>query len=149
MQQQKVHIPIDSMQCLRSSPHFGEEKYRFIQYLDSSTCVPCAIRQLSTWSPIIQEFNDNGNLISLYIIVETKEPQLIEKLEIYSPNKRTNVYVDTMNVFKRMNPNIPEETVFHQFLLNNEGSVILVGDPVSNEKIFDLINKTIQGDTNY
>ena len=81
MQQQKVHIPIDSMKCLRSSPHFGEEKYRFIQYLDSSTCVPCAIRQLSTWSPIIQEFNDNGNLISLYIIVETKEPQLIEKLE--------------------------------------------------------------------
>lgn len=146
MQHEKVNIPIDAMRCLRSSiSNLGEEKYRFIIYMNSTVCVPCAIRGLATWTPIINELNDNKDVISLYIIVETKEQELIDKIEFYTPKERTNVYIDTANVFKRMNPNIPDETLFHQFLLNREDSVILIGDPVSNEKIFDLVNETIHG----
>lgn len=146
MQKEKVCVPVDQLKCLKSSVlGGGEERYRYILYLDSVACMPCAIRGLSAWTPIINELNGKGNLLSLYVIVETKEPELFDLIKHYTPNERTNVYVDTAKVFKSLNPHIPDEIMFHQFLLNDEDSVIIVGDPVSNEKIFDLVNERIHG----
>ena len=66
MQKEKVCVPVDQLKCLKSSVlGVGEERYRYILYLDSVACMPCAIRGLSAWTPIINELNGKGNLLSL------------------------------------------------------------------------------------
>jgi len=54
------------------------------------------------------------------------------------------VYLDTCNAFRRANPHIPDNPLFHTFLLNDEDSVLLVGDPFKNEKMERLFLKVIE-----
>lgn len=54
------------------------------------------------------------------------------------------VYLDTCNAFRRANPHIPDNPLFHTFVLNEQDSVVLVGDPFKNEKMERLLLKVIE-----
>ena len=53
------------------------------------------------------------------------------------------VYVDSTNVFIKTNPHIPAEEMFHVFLLNEKDSIVLVGNPLFNPQIEDLLIKQV------
>jgi hypothetical protein len=46
--------------------------------------------------------------------------------------------------FRRANPHIPDDPLFHTFVLNEQDSVVLVGDPFKNEKMEKLLLKVIE-----
>ena len=46
--------------------------------------------------------------------------------------------MDSANVFARQNQHIPNDVLYHTFLLDQNLNVILVGDPVRNKKINDF-----------
>lgn len=48
------------------------------------------------------------------------------------------IYIDTMSVFARTNPNIPRNSILHTFLINEQGKVLLIGSPLHNNKIMNL-----------
>lgn len=48
------------------------------------------------------------------------------------------IYVDTLGVFNRNNRHIPSNPELHTFLLDSNGYVLLVGNPLENEKIEKL-----------
>ena len=54
------------------------------------------------------------------------------------------IFVDTANVFTESNPNIPSESMYHTFLLDENNNVILVGNPIVNEKIADMLPSIVE-----
>lgn len=54
------------------------------------------------------------------------------------------IYVDTTQHFRRHNPNIPSDVMFHTFLLDSDNKVILVGSPIQNNRIQNLFKKIIK-----
>ena len=53
------------------------------------------------------------------------------------------VLLDTAGIFERSNPQLPENPVFHTFLLDRDNRVVLVGSPLGNPKMWELYKSTI------
>ena len=54
------------------------------------------------------------------------------------------IYVDTSGIFIRENPHLPHNPLFHTFLLDEDNRVVLVGNPLENEKIEELFWKIVK-----
>ena len=54
-----------------------------------------------------------------------------------------SIYVDSLFAFRKQNKNLPVEQKYHSFLLDKLGHVILVGNPLQNSKIEELLDKII------
>ena len=48
-----------------------------------------------------------------------------------------------VTLFYIINPHIPDNEMFHTFVINNEGKVLMVGNPFANEKMEALFKKVI------
>ncbi|MCM1517006.1 MAG: hypothetical protein NC080_11475, partial [Paraprevotella sp.] len=55
------------------------------------------------------------------------------------------VYLDTTGVFERTNPCLPSLSVMRTFMLDSKDSVVLVGNPVHNSRVADMMWNIIQG----
>lgn len=49
------------------------------------------------------------------------------------------VYIDDRQDFITNNPTIPEDAMFHTFLLDRKNKIVLVGNPVHNENCGNCI----------
>ena len=41
------------------------------------------------------------------------------------------------------NPHIPQENIYHTFVIDKNGKVLLVGNPFQNDKMTALLNKIL------
>jgi hypothetical protein len=53
------------------------------------------------------------------------------------------VFIDEKQAFLKANPHIPADNRFHTFLIDKNGKVVLVGDPVNNPQLWELYKTTI------
>lgn len=49
------------------------------------------------------------------------------------------IYVDVNKAFQKQNPSIPRDMRFHYFLLDNDGKPLLIGNPITSDKIMRLL----------
>ena len=47
---------------------------------------------------------------------------------------RHSVYLDTLCVFRKNNPQLPDSRLFHTFVVNRDNKAVLIGNPIKNEK---------------
>lgn len=113
-----------------------------VVYADSLTCSPCYIKGLSNWNAYL--FNeDKYNLTFDFVVsIKRKEKQRTEVL-FSNCGLEHSVYLDTCNAFRKANPNFPSNKLFHTFVVNNEGKVLMVGNPFQDEKMEALFQKVI------
>lgn len=55
------------------------------------------------------------------------------------------VIIDLNYEFKKLNPHIPENYLYHTFLLDTANNVILVGNPTNNGKIMNVLYEKVTG----
>ena len=145
-----IHIPTQQMlrfDCHSSVPEvIHSEGYKMVVYTDSTECSSCAIGHLYVWEPILDslmtfpEYNE-----TVFIFAPSKtDCSKVEKELRYSDFKYP-VYLDTCNVFAELN-NIPINRLMHTFLIDKEGRVVLVGNPLSNSKIQELLFKVLNSE---
>ena len=53
------------------------------------------------------------------------------------------VLIDKQSQFRKANPQIPKETMYHTFLLDKNSNVVLVGNPVHNEDVKKLLYRIL------
>ena len=53
-------------------------------------------------------------------------------------------FIDENGAFLKNNTVIPQDSRFHVFLLNSENKIILVGNPLNNETIWDMYKELIE-----
>ena len=123
-------------------------KFKYVVYVDSMECSPCKIAHLGIWNYFRNELADN--CAALYMIIATSRDMVHEIQEIHNQYRhRTPVYIDTLGVFERDNPQIASMTTeYHSFLLDENNRIVVVGDASMNHYVRDKIYRTISDNAN-
>ena len=146
LQSQPIKLCLDEMRCRNK---FGDTVvvdsvkplYRMVVYVDSSVCSPCSLDKMYVWNESIKKARRQGSM-SKHVFIVAPKPEQIEDayLSIESNGLDSPIYVDTAYAFRKANPHLPDERMYHSFLLDEKDSVVIVGNPIENPKIDSLIN---------
>ena len=146
MKSSKIDICLDSMMCVTKSTDIDEnlsKPFRLIVFVDSSSCSLCEIRKIWKWEAFLKE-KERSNFIGLFVILETNRKKMADiKETLESDGISCPVYLDYKFSFLRNNPHVPNNHLFHSFLLDKNDSVILIGEPIQNKTIENLYDKKI------
>ena len=141
MQSEPIALRTDKMLCISEKDESDiRGSLKWIVYHDSVICKPCQISHLSDWDKIL---DTEG--VNCYFIFSAKPEEVGKYVDDYQNNKiDAHVYLDTANIFVHDNPKIPRETIFHDFLVDEDNSVILVGNPINNKQVLELFKKIVE-----
>lgn len=135
---------IDDSLCAVSHKQIIDAEYKYVVYFDSTYCKPCQISKLHLWQKYLSNYSPS-RLSCLFIFSSNLNDRQSYADALYNSELKYPIFLDTRNVFLKHNPHIPEELMFHTFLLDGNNNVILVGNPLYNEDIkklfLDIINK--------
>ena len=147
MQNRRVILPLDSMDC-RNVMRKATEKQpilNWVVYFDTLTCSSCRLYEMQKWNSFLKrtEYCEAG--INAYFIFRP----LAKDMDTFNFTMKTlqlscPIYIDTTNVFLRNNPQIPNNPIMHTFLLDKDNNVLLVGNPLENERIADLFWQIVE-----
>jgi hypothetical protein len=143
-----IRIDVDSMVACNVSDSVllnpTGSNLKMIIWADSTECSQCYIRHLDYWKGYMKLENENPDGIQFYYILETAPEKMEEMISLIQTTQLEHViYVDTMQLFRRNNPNIPSDVLFHSFLLDSDNKVVLVGNPTRNKGIQNLFNRIL------
>lgn len=145
MQSSAITIPYERMECWASDSiledrPWNKAKLKLVHYVDSATCSTCYLQKIAIYGLLFSmETQSNNDFYNVFII----NPNIIAKKKLISDFSGKlipqTIFVDSANVFMEVNPNIPSESMFHTFLLDENNKVILVGNPMLNKQIEDMM----------
>ncbi len=117
---------------------------RLIVYVDPVTCSSCRLKLMFEYTDVIDFHEEAGEaFVPLFIFSppQANVDEVIRTLETTQFNYP--VFIDEHQAFPAANPHIPADNRFHTFLIDKNGKVILVGDPVNNPQLWELYKTTI------
>lgn len=115
---------------------------RLVIYYDSLDCSSCRISHLEENFPLY-EMADTGSF-SLLTIFSPRVDELEEvRLQLMLINFQFPIYVDVNGSFSRQNASIPSDLRFHNFLVGPDNHPLFVGNPLANDKLFDLFQEVL------
>ena len=150
MQSSKVLIPYEQMSCwatdsLESADSGKKAKLKLIHDVDSAQCSTCYLLKITMFKELFDlEKTTNNRFTNIFIIapgIKDKKRLLSEYMKDLLPH---TIFVDTAHVFVKSNPHIPEENMFHTFLLDDSDNVVLVGNPITNSDIKKIFYNQIK-----
>lgn len=145
---QGIKIPLEEMVSIgdRAGVEHHIDKsalLRMVVYSDTSNCTKCTMNSLYKWNALVHL--EDEKQVNFYFIFTPKKGQEHEIQTAYKFSGLNHpIYLDTCNAFLRANPHIPSNPLFHSLLLDENDSVILVGNPVRNKKIEELFFKILE-----
>ena len=122
---------------------------RLVIYLDSFSCTSCVISRLNELENFFNiSKSSNGAFLPVFVFTPSEKEKNDNLINIKNSLKQNNidfpVYIDFENSFLSNNRFIPEEQQYHMFLLDNENKIVLIGNPVSSDSLWDLYMNTIE-----
>ena len=146
MQSSKVQLFQDSMLCINGNSIIKEQEHKqlkLVVFVDSSECSSCALDRLGEWLPYLQSHNGLNGFKFLVVLESNKLDMNYAKEQIEIAGIQSPVFLDTLSIFRRHNPQIPNNKLFHTFLLDESDRVLLVGSPLRNERVDKLLRKIV------
>lgn len=139
-----IKLPFDVMDkrdCAMFRDSTSARCVYLIKWLEASECTPCMASNIANNEALYLDQNKNVEFV--YIINSHQH----EVEEIYrglcSKRVKGTVYLDTCNAFFKANPHIPESELYHTFVINKQGKVLMVGNPFKNQPMRTLLDKVI------
>lgn len=155
MQSQTISIPYNRMNLwtpdsiLAISP-WEKAKLKFVHYVDSATCSSCYLHKVTNYELLFNmEKVSNNEFFNLFIINPDNNTKRILESEYYDKLIPSTIFVDSANIFRKINPTIPSEMMYHTFLLDENDKVILVGNPMVNPKIEQMLISMVEDKLGY
>lgn len=153
MYERKIWLNTDDMVACNdldtASSCVKDSKLKMVLWADSTECSKCFIRHLDLWKGYADIENDDPEGIQFYFIFETAPEQMEKMISLIQTTQLEHtIYVDTAQLFRRNNPSIPADVLFHTFLLDSDNNVILVGNPAKNKSISYLFNEILKENLN-
>lgn len=118
---------------------------KMVVYFDAETCASCALSRIWEWDEVSHITQANNGKYQTLFIFTPKQKDLSTVKRVFQGMHMENklVYIDDRQDFITNNPTIPEDAMFHTFLLDRKNKIVLVGNPVHNEKLWELYKNTI------
>ena len=156
MRSHPINLCLNKMQCRIQAVDTVivdsvEPDLRFVVYVDSSECSPCALDRMYMWNDFIDEAKlYDGKLRYVFIVVPKNAESLMDiYLSIESSGLKSHVYIDTAYYFRAANREFPKNSKFHQFLLNKHDSILFVGNPLNSKNLEDIYKRTVMSIIKY
>ena len=118
-----------------------DKQFKIVVYSDSSNCTACNI-QFPAWKIKFRELSLVNNDVGLIFITNTDNISGTEAIANISRPSGLRLY-DAQGVFKKNN-HVFSHTDFHIFLVDRDNKVILIGNPLTNHRIFALYKEAIE-----
>lgn len=117
---------------------FQDTGYKILIYLNPYACSACKVKEMRLWEEPWQKFIDRG--IPTVILVDTDDISEYKK-EVDLQKVKPMFAYDIEGIFKELN-RLPGNPELHSYLLKGD-SIVLVGNPYMNPRLFELFLKTI------
>jgi uncharacterized protein YcfL len=117
---------------------------RLVIYTDSLSCSSCRLKYMFEYNDILGLHEELGGEFMPIFVFSPREGQSAEirnTLLLYRFDYP--ILLDDRGMFPAANPHIPADNRFHTFLLDKNGKVVLVGNPVNNPGLWELYKTTI------
>lgn len=120
---------------------YSRKAIMLVKFFDEGSCRDCVLKEIA--------LNDLYNIDScsdvgwLYIFETPSDNVKRFYNQVLDAGIRGVVYLDTCKAFVKANPKFPSNKLFHTFVINDEGKVLMVGNPFANEKMEALFKKVI------
>lgn len=148
MQEHVLAIPNDLIAIrngdTRSMTESASIRHRLIVYYDSTDCTSCNISHLHDFHPLFSADSSSASFQLLVIFSPIAKENKLTVEEICYKAFPYTVYVDTLGSFARLNPFLPESSLYHTILCDEKGKILLVGNPLSSAKMWELFIKIIK-----
>lgn len=144
----RVNLCLDELHDQTLIPHKDKDLERanlkIIQYVDSFECAPCILDYLHIWNSLINDRRlEKPKVQFAFIIAPSKEKLEDAYLSVQSSGVKAMIYIDSLSVFSRKNPEIPREKMYHTFVLDRNNNVVLIGNPILNKGVKELLFRLI------
>ncbi len=130
----EVSFPTD-MQCIRGIDSVGADMvsfendgFRYVRYVDSLVCSPCKISHFPDYYKFAKSYGDTLRVI--FVIAPGRADSFTLPNLIRSKKFPFDVFIDSGHQFEELNPFIPESENLHSFLLDEDGKICVIGNPV-------------------
>ena len=120
----------------KSDNNDNKTDFRVVTVVKKEDCRECSIKKFGLR-------NDKNKKDVEYIYIFQGENPVFLYNRIKDAGVRGSIFIDTCNAFISANPQIPDNELFHTFVINKEGKVLMVGNPFQNEKMEALFKKVI------
>lgn len=118
---------------------------RLIVYYDSTACQTCRVNTLYEWKDIISLEKKTSGKFEMMMVFAPSARDVKNLLRALARSRFLHpVYLDIGQKMLTANPYIPPHQAFHTFLVDGNNSIILVGDPIVNPKLYPLFTKTLE-----
>ena len=151
LQSYPIRLSFDKMQCMWNgedttvSKKVYEPPLKLVVYSDTSACSSCKLKTMHLWDEFIKElqpYSKNASLLFIFSPAKKDLDRFYLSMKTMAP--LLPMYVDTIGIFAHDNPHVPQNAIYHTFLLDENNHVILVGDPSRNERIEELFWKIVK-----
>jgi hypothetical protein len=120
------------------------ETIRLVFYIDSMACSSCRLNRMFVYSDVVDYRKTVGDRFSPLFVFSPPHSKVGEVMRTLEFSEFAYpVFIDEHGAFPAANPHIPADSRFHTFLLDKNGKVVVVGDPVNNPDLWELYKKTI------
>ena len=124
-------------------PDSLREKAKLIIYVDSLECRSCRLSKIPMYERIIPAAKSYDVEVMILMANRTYSgitlTQYISDIDLGVP-----IYVDEECTFLSLNPAAAPDSRLHSFLVNRQGTPVLVGDPVLSPGIAELFARVLQ-----
>ena len=118
---------------------------KLIVFCDSTSCNNCAIEAIYNWEDYIKYAEElDGRLSYYFIFTPRKEETEDVKSTLDATDFNYPIIFDSVGLFRRLNPHIPANKMFHTFLIDENGQVVFVGNPLWNMETENLFKTTVE-----
>ncbi len=117
---------------------------KLVIYYDSLSCSDCEVSRLvnTEW---LYEKSLKENKFEVLIIFSPLAGDSEALLEmLYRQNFKYPVYLDMNGAFRETNSFLPADKRFHSFLLNKDGDIKFVGNPMMSKELDHLFFKVLE-----
>lgn len=150
LQSKEIEIPYEQMVCwtsdsIKAISPWNRAKLKMIHYVDSAACSTCYLNKIAKNEQLFRmEKFSNNEFYNIFIINPSNKAKKRLEMDFNDKLIPQTIFVDSANVFTEVNPNIPSESMYHTFLLDENNKVILVGNPNANEKIAEMLLSIVE-----
>ena len=148
---QPVTIPDSLIKIINCSDtnnwrnNYSDIEYKFIHFLDSSTCIPCEFGYFDKWDNILSTDSITSGKIKFYFIINPSNEYKDNICRHYQiSNIKYPIFIDYHSYLEKINNHIPKSKKYHSFLLNEFDQVVYVGNPTQDSALYSLFYNILQ-----
>ena len=116
-----------------------------VVYHDPQVCTSCALQRMDGWDGILRYYRDSLKtpIASLFIFAPNEQQKQLVRNTLQQYDEYPIIFDET-GAFVKANPDFPQDSRLHTFLLDSEGRVVTIGPQKCDDIIWNLYKQVIQ-----